>query len=63
MMLPDDRLLAISRNMCRVRILENRLEENHKKGLVPGFFHSSVGQEASPGQTGWYRAATWEPLA
>jgi len=43
----NDKLLEMYRDMWRMRTLENRLEENHKKGLVPGFFHSGVGQEAS----------------
>jgi TPP-dependent pyruvate/acetoin dehydrogenase alpha subunit len=47
MTVPDDKLLEMVRDMWRVRTLEGRLEESHKKGLVPGFFHSGVGQEAS----------------
>jgi TPP-dependent pyruvate/acetoin dehydrogenase alpha subunit len=47
MTVSDDKLLEMYRDMWRMRTLENRLEENHKKGLVPGFFHSGVGQEAS----------------
>jgi TPP-dependent pyruvate/acetoin dehydrogenase alpha subunit len=47
MTLSNDKLLEMYRDMWRVRTLETRLEENHKRGLVPGFFHSGVGQEAS----------------
>jgi TPP-dependent pyruvate/acetoin dehydrogenase alpha subunit len=41
MTLPDDTLFATYRDILRVRTLENRLEENHRKGLVPGFFHQA----------------------
>lgn len=34
-------------DIWHARTLEGRLEENHHMGLAPGFFHSSVGQEAS----------------
>ena len=47
MTVPNDQLLDMYRNMWRMRTLENRLEESHKQGLVPGFFHSGVGQEAA----------------
>jgi pyruvate dehydrogenase E1 component alpha subunit len=47
MTLANERLLAMYRDMWRMRTLENRLEESHKKGEIPGFFHSGVGQEAS----------------
>lgn len=43
----NDKLLEMYRDMWRMRTLENRLEKNHRRGLVPGFFHSGVGQEAS----------------
>lgn len=47
MTIPNGRLLDMYRDMWRMRTLENRLEESHKQGLVPGFFHSGVGQEAA----------------
>jgi TPP-dependent pyruvate/acetoin dehydrogenase alpha subunit len=47
MSIADGKLLEMYRDMWRMRTLENRLEESHKQGLVPGFFHSGVGQEAA----------------
>jgi pyruvate dehydrogenase E1 component alpha subunit len=47
MALPNDQLLIMYRDMWRMRTMEYRLEEKHQEGLVPGFFHSGVGQEAS----------------
>ncbi|MDA0821747.1 MAG: thiamine pyrophosphate-dependent dehydrogenase E1 component subunit alpha [Proteobacteria bacterium] len=39
-------LLQMYRAMCRIRKVEERLSALHKAGDIPGFIHSSMGQES-----------------
>src|SRR2546422_5882523 len=41
-----DRLLAMYAGMLRVRLFEERVRELFAGGRIPGFLHTSVGQEA-----------------
>jgi acetoin:2,6-dichlorophenolindophenol oxidoreductase subunit alpha len=43
----DQTLMDLYRNMLLVREFELRLEEAHKRGLIPGLLHTGVGQEAT----------------
>lgn len=40
-------LLKLYRDMVLVRVFEEQLEEEHKRGRVPGLLHTGIGQEAS----------------
>jgi 2-oxoisovalerate dehydrogenase E1 component len=42
----DDELLAAYERMCLVRHLEARVAKLYAEGAIPGFVHTSVGQEA-----------------
>ncbi|MGI9952605.1 thiamine pyrophosphate-dependent dehydrogenase E1 component subunit alpha [Moorellaceae bacterium AZ2] len=53
-MLTRELLLSMYRDMVLVRRFEQTVEEYAKKGIVPGFIHLSVGQEAC--QVGIIRA-------
>src|SRR5258708_34761403 len=41
-------LLAFYRDMVRIRLAEERIGRMFADGLVPGFIHLSIGQEAVP---------------
>ena len=41
-----DALLALYASMLRVRLFEERARELFQTGRIPGFLHTSVGQEA-----------------
>ena len=41
-----DKLLSIYRKMLLVRMFEERLETLFKEGVIPGFVHTCIGQEA-----------------
>jgi pyruvate dehydrogenase E1 component alpha subunit len=43
----DQTLLRLYRDMVLVRVFEQRLENEHKRGHVPGLLHTGVGQEAT----------------
>jgi TPP-dependent pyruvate/acetoin dehydrogenase alpha subunit len=43
----DNEILTLYRNMVLVRVFEQKLEEVHRQGLIPGLLHTGVGQEAS----------------
>jgi TPP-dependent pyruvate/acetoin dehydrogenase alpha subunit len=43
----DQTLLKLYRNMVLVRVFEQHLENEHKRGRIPGLLHTGVGQEAS----------------
>ena len=46
-MLPDiDVLLRLYRRMVRIRVFEEKVQELHKLGRLPGFVHVYVGEEA-----------------
>ncbi|KUO43313.1 MAG: hypothetical protein APU95_06345 [Hadesarchaea archaeon YNP_N21] len=45
--LSDERLLSIYRKMLLIRRSEEKLEELSGKGLIPGFLHLSIGNEAA----------------
>ncbi|MCL4459940.1 MAG: thiamine pyrophosphate-dependent dehydrogenase E1 component subunit alpha [Chloroflexi bacterium] len=42
----NEDLIQMFRDMCLIRSFETHLEQHFKKGEIPGFFHSGVGQEA-----------------
>src|SRR3972149_2797741 len=44
-MIDKDTLLKLYRDMLLVRVFEQRLEDEHKRGRVPGLLHTGVGQE------------------
>ena len=46
-MIDKDTLLKLYRDMLLVRVFEQRLEDEHKRGRVPGLLHTGVGQEAT----------------
>jgi TPP-dependent pyruvate/acetoin dehydrogenase alpha subunit len=46
-MINDDTLLKLYQDMLLVRAFEQRLEQEHKSGHVPGLLHTGVGQEAT----------------
>lgn len=37
---------AVHRTMVRIRVFESRVQELFRKGLLPGFVHTYLGQEA-----------------
>ena len=41
-----DQLLGMYAGMLRVRMFEERVRELFANGRIPGFLHTSVGQEA-----------------
>lgn len=43
-----DRVLGLYRDMLRIRAFEEKATELYEQGVLPGFLHSSVGQEAVP---------------
>ena len=43
----DNSLLKLYRDLVLVRVFEQRLEDEHKRGRVPGLLHTGVGQEAT----------------
>ena len=46
-MLPDtDILLSLYRRMMRIRVFEEKVQELHKLGRLPGFVHVYLGEEA-----------------
>lgn len=45
---PKEKLLSIYRTMVTIRTFEERMAELFFTGQIPGFVHSSVGQEAVP---------------
>ena len=46
MQLSNDDLLKLHRNMVLIRLFESRISEAFKTGVVPGFIHLGIGQEA-----------------
>lgn len=42
-----DQLLQMYAGMVRVRLLEERVRELFAAGRIPGFLHTSIGQEAT----------------
>lgn len=53
----DDDLLAAYERMCLVRHLETRIAKLYAEGAVPGFVHTSVGQEACAVGALWHARA------
>ncbi|RPI85897.1 MAG: thiamine pyrophosphate-dependent dehydrogenase E1 component subunit alpha [Chloroflexi bacterium] len=45
--LSNETILHLYKNMLLVRVFEQKLEEEHKRGHVPGLLHTGVGQEAT----------------
>ncbi len=45
--LPKDKLLSMYRTMATIRAFEQKIAELSYAGQIPGFVHSSVGQEAA----------------
>ena len=43
----DGKLIELYRDMVLVRRFEQRIEEEHKRGRVPGLLHTGVGHEAT----------------
>ncbi len=43
----NETVLQLYRNMLLVRIFEQQLEGEHKRGHIPGLLHTGVGQEAT----------------
>ena len=37
---------AMHRTMCRIRYFEEAASAKYKEGVLPGFIHLSIGQEA-----------------
>ena len=46
MLLDTDILLSLYRRMVRIRVFEEKVQELHKLGKLPGFVHVYVGEEA-----------------
>jgi TPP-dependent pyruvate/acetoin dehydrogenase alpha subunit len=44
--LPRDRVLAMYRSMLTIRLFEEKIRELFFNGMIPGFAHVSIGQEA-----------------
>ncbi|MDF1603741.1 alpha-ketoacid dehydrogenase subunit alpha/beta [Nocardioides sp. YIM 152315] len=53
----DDELLAAYERMCLIRHLEVRVAKLYAEGAIPGFVHTSVGQEASAVGALWHARA------
>ncbi|MFC7493730.1 MULTISPECIES: alpha-ketoacid dehydrogenase subunit alpha/beta [unclassified Nocardioides] len=53
----DDELLAAYERMCLIRHLEVRVSKLYAEGEVPGFVHTSVGQEACAVGALWHARA------
>jgi pyruvate dehydrogenase E1 component alpha subunit len=47
-MISKDQLLDMYEKMVRIRLFEEKAVELFLKGVLPGFLHSSIGQEAIP---------------
>lgn len=45
--LSNEDLLKLYHNMLLVRVFEQKLEEEHRRGHIPGLLHTGVGQEAT----------------
>lgn len=46
-MMPDtDTFLRLYRRMVRIRAFEEKVQELHKRGMLPGFVHVYIGEEA-----------------
>jgi pyruvate dehydrogenase E1 component alpha subunit len=45
-MLPKEKLIEMYEKMVRIRFFEEKAVELFLKGILPGFLHSSIGQEA-----------------
>jgi len=46
-LISDRTLLQLYRDMVLVRVFEQQLENEHKRGRIPGLLHTGVGQEAT----------------
>ena len=47
-MLPKEKLSDMYEKMVRIRLFEEKAAELFLKGILPGFLHSSIGQESPP---------------
>ena len=49
---PKEKLLAMYRTMLTIRMFEESISEAFARGLIPGFIHLCIGQEATAAGTG-----------
>ena len=76
--MPPDTLLRLYRRMVRIRVFEEKVQELHALGKLPGFVHVYLGEEAvavgacscygtpttSPAPTGGMATALpWAPMS